>query len=114
MPHRTFFAFMAPSILAMILFITLPIFSVIVQSFYQKHEAVVVTVENCTPFGCESQTKVDTEAVAKLQAEAPMGQFAGWDNYTNRNHLALDELAQIWAEGGDMLSKVMNLTVSSS
>ena len=109
MPHRTFFAFMAPSILAMILFITLPILSVIVQSFYQEHEAVVVTVENCTPFGCETQTKVDTEAMAKLQAEAPMGQFAGWENYTNRNHLAAAELKQIWAEGGDMVSKVMNL-----
>lgn len=109
MPHRTFFGFMAPSILAMILFITLPILSVIVQSFYQEHPAVVVEVENCTPFGCETQTKVDAEAMARLQAEEPMGQFAGWANYTNRNHLALAELRQIWAEGGDMAGKVMNL-----
>ena len=109
MPHRTFFGFMAPSILAMILFITLPILSVIVQSFYQEHPAVVVEVENCTPFGCETQTKVYAEAMARLQAEKPMGQFAGWANYTNRNHLALAELRQIWAEGGDMASKVTNL-----
>lgn len=112
MPHRTFFAFMAPSILAMILFITLPIVSVVVQSFFQGHEAVLITVENCTPFGCETQTRIDTEAMAQLQAEAPLGQFAGWANYTNRNHLALAEIGQIWDEGGGlatMAAKVMNL-----
>lgn len=109
MPHRTFFAFMAPSILAMILFITLPIVSVVVQSFYQEHAAIVVTVENCDPFGCKKQTKVDTEAMAKLKAEAPMGEFAGFANYLNHNHLATEDLAKIWAEGGDMVGKVMNL-----
>jgi len=69
-------------------------------------------VENCTPFGCEKQTKVDTKAMAKLQADAPMGQFAGWANYTNRNHLALEEISTIWGQGGGvavMAAKVMNL-----
>jgi multiple sugar transport system permease protein len=109
MPHRAFFSFMAPSILAMILFITLPILSVILQSFYQEHEAVVVEVENCTPFGCETQAKVDSAAMAKLEAEAPMGQLAVWANYTNRNHLAVAGLREIFASGQDILAKVMNL-----
>ena len=68
-------------------------------------------MENCDPFGCKTQTKVDTEAMAKLRGRGPDGPIRrAWDNYTNRNHLALDELAQIWAEGSAIsLSKVMNL-----
>ncbi len=112
MPHRTFFAFILPSILAMALFITLPIISVVVQSLFVQHEAVLITVENCTPFGCETQTRVDTEAMAKLQEERPLGQFAGFANYFNRNHLALSEIASILSDNqgiGDIVGRVFNL-----
>ena len=37
MPHSTFFRFMGPSLLAMILFIALPIISIVVQSLYIEH-----------------------------------------------------------------------------
>ena len=97
MPHRAFLTFIFPSLLAMLLFITLPIVSVVVQSLYQEHDAILVTVESVTPFGTETQTKVDTEAMAALKAEAPLGQFSGLANYTNRNHLATEELRQIFA-----------------
>ncbi len=112
MPHRTFFAFLFPSILAMVLFITLPILSVVVQSLYHQPDAILTVVENCDPFSCTKSTKVDTAAMAAFKAEHPMGQFAGLDNYTNHNHLALADLGQIWAEGGGlgaMASKLMNL-----
>lgn len=112
MPHRTFFVFIFPSILAMVLFITLPIVSVVVQSLFVQHEAVLITVENCDPFGCSSQTRVDTEAMAKLQEEQPLGQFAGFANYLNRNHLAVEEIRQILAENdgfGDVVSRIFNL-----
>ena len=112
MPHRTFFVFIFPSILAMALFITLPIVSVVVQSLFVQHEAVLITVENCTPFGCESQTRVDTEAMAKLKEEQPLGQFAGLSNYLNRNHLAVDEIKAILASNrgfGDVVSRIFNL-----
>lgn len=112
MPHRTFFVFIFPSILAMVLFITLPIISVVVQSLFVQHEAVLVTVENCTPFGCESQTRVDTEAMAKLRAERPLGQFAGLANYLNRNHLAVDEIGAILSDNrgiGDVATRIFNL-----
>ena len=112
MPHRTFFVFIFPSILAMVLFITLPIASVVVQSLFVQHEAVLITVENCDPFGCSSQTRVDTAAMAKLQEEQPLGQFAGLANYLNRNHLAVDEIGQIFATNngfGDIVSRVFNL-----
>jgi ABC-type sugar transport system permease subunit len=112
MPHRTFFTFIFPSILAMVLFITLPIVSVVVQSLFVQHEAVLITVENCDPFGCSSQTRVDTEAMAKLEAEQPMGQFAGFANYVNRNHLAINEIGAILSDNqgfGDVVSRIFNL-----
>jgi ABC-type sugar transport system permease subunit len=112
MPHRTFFLFIFPSILAMVLFITLPIVSVVVQSLFVQHEAVLVTVENCGPFGCEKQTRVDTAAMEKLEAEQPLGRFAGLANYLNRNHLAVDEIRTILADNSgpaDVLSRIFNL-----
>src|SRR3990167_4815904 len=104
MPHRTFFAFIFPSILAMLLFITLPIISVAMQSLFVEHPAVVTEVENCGPFGCTTETKVDTEAMAKLKADQPMGAFAGFSNYLNHNHLAVDDLRAIF---GDILAMVI-------
>ena len=112
MPHRTFFVFIFPSILAMVLFITLPIVSVVVQSLFVQHEAVLITVENCGPFGCEKETKVDTEAMQKLQQERPLGQFAGFSNYLNRNHLAVKEIKAIFADNSgfaDIVSRIFNL-----
>ncbi|GHC60225.1 carbohydrate ABC transporter permease [Neogemmobacter tilapiae] len=112
MPHRTFLVFIAPSILAMVLFITLPILSVIVQSLFVQHEAVLITVENCTPFGCEKETRVDHAAMQALREERPLGQFAGFANYLNRNHLAVDEIGAILSNNqgfGDTLSRIFNL-----
>ncbi len=112
MPHRTFFAFIFPSILAMLLFITLPIISVAMQSLFVEHPALVTEVENCGPFGCTTETKVDTEAMAKLKADQPMGAFAGFSNYLNHNHLAVDDLRAIFGDNrgiGDIVARVMNL-----
>ena len=49
MPHRTFIAFIAPSLFVMLLFIALPILSVAYQSLFVEHEQVLITVENCGP-----------------------------------------------------------------
>lgn len=112
MPHRTFALFMLPSIVAMVLFITLPIVSVIVQSLFVEHDRVMVEVENCGPFGCTTESRVDVAATAALAAERPLGQFAGLSNYTDRNHLAFAELGAIWSADttlGAKLSAMMNL-----
>ena len=70
MPHKTFFAFILPSLIAMVLFIALPIVSVIVQSLHVEHARVLVEVESCQPFGgCTTETRVDTAAMAELRAE---------------------------------------------
>ena len=93
MRHRTFLWFILPSLAAMILFIALPIVSVAVQSLFIKHEQVIVISENCGPFGCTEEVRIDTEATAVLREEQPLGQFNGLGTYVNRNHLATESVA---------------------
>ena len=75
MPHRTFITFIWPSVLAMLLFIALPVVSVGIQSLHIQHEQIVQTVKNCGPFGCKEVEIVDTESTALLQKEQPLGRF---------------------------------------
>jgi multiple sugar transport system permease protein len=113
MPHRTFFAFIAPSLFVMLLFIALPIVSIAYQSLFVEHEQVMVTVENCGPFGCETQTRVDAAAMAELREEQPMGRFNWLGTYTNASHLAFDEVAAIWRDSpsfGAAVRAMMNLS----
>ena len=112
MPHHTFLKFIWPSALAMLIFIALPIVSISIQSFFIEHEKVLVVVENCTPFGCKKETRVDLEATKVLEEEKPLGRFNWFGTYTNRNHLAFSELNQAWKESqnyNDFLSEVFNL-----
>jgi len=112
MKHRQFFWFVLPTALLMLSFIALPIISVVIQSLYAPHEQVVITVENCGPFGCNQTTAVDTEATAALREEQPLGRWVGADIYTDRNHLALDEIGGAWRESDalpDFGAAMMNL-----
>lgn len=113
MPHSTFFRFMAPSLIAMILFIALPILSIVVQSLYVEHPQVLIQTETCQPLGgCVTETSIDAAATEALRAEAPLGQFNGLNTYIDRNHLAFADVAALWqsSEGvGDFVSGMMNL-----
>lgn len=112
MTHRSFFAFILPSLVAMFLFIVLPVGSVIVQSFYVEHDRVLVTVENCGPFGCQQEIRVDTAATQELKREQPLGKFNGFGTYLNRAHLAVDEVAEIVRSSsglGEMIARIYNL-----
>ena len=113
MPHKTFFAFILPSLIAMVLFIALPIVSVVVQSLYVAHERVIVEVENCQPFGgCTKEVRVDSAATAQLQAEQPLGRFNGLGTYFNRAHLAVNEIGTILTSNagfGDVVTRIYNL-----
>jgi ABC-type sugar transport system permease subunit len=112
MRHTTFLWFVLPSGLAMLLFIALPIVSVVIQSVYAPHEQVIITVENCGPFGCTQSTAIDQEATRALREAQPLGRFVGAEIYANRSHLATSEIAQILreAEGpGQVFDRVMNL-----
>ena len=112
MPHRTFFAFIAPALLAMLLFIALPLVSVAYQSLFIEHQQVMTEVQNCGPFGCTAELRVDAAAMAKLNAAAPMGRYNGLGTYTNPGHLAFRDVAQIWRTSptfGAALSALLNL-----
>lgn len=97
MKHRTFFWFFLPTGLAMILFIALPIVSVITQSLFAPHEAVFQTVENCGPFGCKEETVIDQDATRAIRDAQPIGRFVGLDIYFDRGHLAIAEVRDAWA-----------------
>ena len=112
MKHRTFFWFFLPTGLAMILFIAMPIVSVLIQSTFTPHEAVLVTVENCSPFGCKEETTIDQEATRELREAEPLGRFVGFDIYSDRGHLAFAEVGETWRASagiGDFLGKLQNL-----
>lgn len=80
----------------MILFIALPIGSVLVQSLHSQHDQVLREVESCSVFSCETQVVVDAEATQKLYEEAPLGKYVGFSNYSNRAHLAFEEVKLLW------------------
>ena len=104
---------MGPSLVAMLLFIALPIFSIFVQSLHIEHPQVVIVSETCQPFGgCVEATSVDAVATEELRRQQPLGQFNGLGTYTDRNHLAFAELGVIFAEGdgaADVISRIYNL-----
>lgn len=113
MPHRTFLWFILPSLCAMVVFIALPLVSVVVQSLFVEHEQVLITSEVCDPFsGCKSITTVDSAATALLREAAPLGRFNGLGTYLDRNHLAFGEIARLWDERAglaDFAAELMNL-----
>jgi multiple sugar transport system permease protein len=112
MKHTSFFWFVLPSSLMMLLFIAFPIVSVVTQSLYQAHDQVIIEVENCGPFGCTKEVSVDNEATATLREAEPLGQWAGLNIYKDRNHLAFDEVGEAWASSAttsDFAGSLMNL-----
>ena len=113
MKHRTFFWFFLPTGAAMVLFIAFPIVSVLIQSVFAPHEAVLKEVENCTPLvGCTIETTIDQDATRALREEQPLGRFVGLDIYLDRGHLAVNEVAEVWATSeswNDFGSKLYNL-----
>ena len=104
MKHRTFFWFILPTFLAMFFFITLPIISVVIQSLHTPHENILITVENCDPFGCKKVTSIDHAATKDLKNEKPLGRFVGLDIYLDRGHLAFEQVKQHWNNSDNLLS----------
>jgi len=80
----------------MLLFIALPVVSVVVQSLYTPHQAVLITAETCNPFGCKDETTIDQEATAAAREAKPLGRFIGLGIYLDRGHLAVVEIGEAW------------------
>ncbi len=93
----------------MVLFIALPIVSIILQSVHSQPERVVETVESCGPFGC-----TETTSVSQPETEEGnfFGVFSGVENYVNRNHLAFQQIGSYWSGSeswGGFFAALMNL-----
>ena len=101
MKHKTFFWFFLPTASAMLLFIALPIFSIVIQSLFTPHDAVIIVTENCDPFGCKQETTIDQEATRDLRKSEPLGKFVGLEIYKDRGHLAVNEIKEIWVESNN-------------
>ena len=86
MNHKTFFWFFFPTALAMLLFIALPLTSIISQSLHTPHDKVLIVGETCDPFGCKTATSVDHEATAMLKKEKPLGKWVGLQIYFDREN----------------------------
>ena len=104
MKHKTFFWFILPTFLAMFFFITLPIISVVIQSLHTPHENILITVENCDPFGCKKVTSIDHAATKDLKNEKPLGRFVGLDIYLDRGHLAFEQVKDHWNKSKNLVS----------
>jgi len=113
MPHRVFFAFIAPSLVAMLLLIAVPLVLVGVQSLYVEHDRILTQVESCVPFGgCRQEYVVDAQATAQLRAEQPLGKFNGFGTYLDSGHLAVAEVKRIYATSsglGNFLASLYGL-----
>ena len=103
MKNRIFLLFLGPSLIAMVLFIALPIISTLIQSLYVQNDKVFVEIETCNPFGCKTDMQIDVEATKKLKEEQPLGKFNGMGNYTDRNHLAFPEVAESWRDHASLI-----------
>ena len=58
------------------------------------------------------QYKLIKKHLQKLEREKPLGKFNGFGTYTDRNHLAFEELSELWGESnstGEFVGKVTNL-----
>ena len=62
----------------MLLFIAFPLVSVVLQSVHTAHEAVLVTVENCGPFGCKKKLRLIRMQQAQFVQLSLLADLLGW------------------------------------
>ncbi len=111
MKRKTFLAFVAPSVLMMLVFIAAPLVSVFVQSFYETRAAFEQTVvENCTPGFLAPVCKKETRTRPLLGPDGkPVVEkvYVGLDAY--RRILAPEQIAAALAPGGGGLAAILKI-----
>jgi multiple sugar transport system permease protein len=98
---RIFFAFVAPSLVLMVMFIAFPLVSVFVQSFQNRQAVFKETiVEKCTPGFPNPVCNRETVLVQQRDEAGRVitrTEFVGLDNY--RKLLRTDEIGRLWDAG---------------
>ncbi|GGK37662.1 carbohydrate ABC transporter permease [Salinarimonas ramus] len=111
MRPRTFFAFVGPSLVLMILFIAIPLVSVFLQSFWQTQTVFErVEIENCTPGfpapNCTTQT-VTRPLLDESGRTVTETIYVGLDAY--RAVVQPEAVAAAFAAGEDFWSRLSNI-----
>ncbi|MBW0370877.1 carbohydrate ABC transporter permease [Ensifer adhaerens] len=111
MRSRTFYAFVAPSLALMFIFIALPLVSVAIQSFQLTQQVFEqVTTETCTPGFLKQSCVQEVKNLPKLDANGrPIVEtrFVGLDVY--RTVLQPAALVRAFSEGGNGFASVLNI-----
>lgn len=111
MKPKTFAMFVAPSLALMVIFIALPLVSVLIQSFYIERPVYEqITVESCTPGFLTQTCTTETRSRQKIDANGRpevTWDFVGLESY--RLLLQPEEVAKAFAAGGGGLATVLGL-----
>ena len=107
MNFKTFFAFVAPSLFMMVLFIALPLIAVFIQSFQVTQPVMQnIEVETCTPGFLTQTCTTEIKTVPTLGEDGKVittTEWVGFESY--RNVLQMDKVWQAMGAGnwGDIL-----------
>ena len=111
MKRSTFFAFVAPSVVLMLVFMAAPLVSVLIQSFYLTQNVFEeVTVESCTP---GFPNPVCTEEIQSRRVLDENGipvtetSFVGWETY--RVLLQPEAVAEAFSVGGGGVAALLDI-----
>jgi multiple sugar transport system permease protein len=111
MKSRTFFAFVAPSLALMLIFIAFPLVSVFIQSFEVTQQVFErVEVKTCTPGFLTQICTTETKARPVLDADGrprTETRFVGFDTY--RSLLQPDALARAFSAAGGGIAAVLSI-----
>lgn len=111
MKRKTFFAFVAPSLAMMFVFIAVPLALVVIQSFQNTQRVYrQETTERCVPGFPEQVCTTEISTVPVLdEAGRPVTEttFVGWGNY--RALLQPESVAAALAPGGGGLAAILNI-----
>ena len=101
MKFKTFFAFVAPSLFMMILFIALPLVSVLIQSFQITQPVMQnIEVETCTPGFLTQTCTTELKTVPMLDEDGKTITTTEWVGFQSyRNVLQMDKVWEAVSEG---------------
>ncbi len=107
MKPRLFLFFVGPSLLMMLLFITAPLLTVVVQSFQQTQDVFqTIEQEQCTPVGCTTST-VTIPQLGEDGRPIRITKWVGWENY--RTLLEPENVRAAFSEMGRGLAGITNI-----
>lgn len=104
--------FILPSLLAMVIFIALPMISIAYQSLFLEPQRTLKAVETCDPFGCRMENRVAPGAENGADRKHAVRRFNGIGTYLDARHLAFSDIGAICRQSANMadaMRQIINL-----